>query len=66
MSSIAFLLIYMCTYIYIYNTINFIDMKKLLKIIKVKIIFLVQQPNAGQGCLILKVSRSHIMTHHIR
>jgi hypothetical protein len=26
---------------------------------------LAQQPNAGQGCLILEVSRSHTMTHHI-
>ena len=27
---------------------------------------LVQQPNAGQGRLLLKVSESHIMTHHSR
>jgi hypothetical protein len=27
---------------------------------------LAQQPNAGQGLLILKVSRSHTMTRHSR
>ena len=27
---------------------------------------LAQQPNAGQGRLILEVSRSHTMTHHSR
>jgi hypothetical protein len=30
------------------------------------LLFLVLLPNAGHGLLILDVSRSHIMTHHIR
>ena len=55
--AVNFVIIFICSLLYLCQESG----KKILSFF-----FVVLQPNAGHGLLILEVSRSHTMTHHSR